>query len=140
MATFAVLSFAAFAADRNVGTWKLDPAKSKNMGEMTGRVMKISKVGENKFHYEFETTTKDGKTTRNTDERVCDGKGHHSVADKSIMYTCAEGHTVFKRDDKPYLEYIGTYSADGKTFTNVTKTWTKDGQAMPDQIRVYDRQ
>jgi hypothetical protein len=89
--------------------------KSSGLGEVVDRVMKVSQVAPNRFHYEFETKTKDGKVERSTDDRICDGKEHTSVVDGSVTYACEVGHSVFKRDGKRYLEYTGTYSPDGKT-------------------------
>lgn len=127
-------------ADINVGTWKLVPPKSSGLGDMVDRTMKISRAGAKTFHYEFETTTKSGKVERSTDNRVCDGQEHTSEVDSSITYTCVIGNTVFKRGGKPYLEYAGTYSPDGKTLSNAIKRWDKDGKRLPDALNVFQRQ
>ncbi len=138
--TFVVLSPICFGADKNVGTWKLVPSKSSGLGDVVDRTMKVSRVGPNTFHYEFETTTKDGKVAKSTDHRVCDGKEHTAEADSSITYTCVIGNTVFKRGGKRYLEYTGTFSADGKTLSNGIKRWDKDGQPLPDGLNFFHRQ
>ena len=129
-----------FAADKNVGTWKLVPSKSSGLGDRVVRTMKISMTGPNTFMYEFETTDKDGKASRNTDNRVCDGKEHTSEVDSTVNYTCVVGHSVFKRDGKAYLEYTGTYSPDGKTLSNQVKRWDKDGKPLPTAINFFERQ
>jgi hypothetical protein len=135
-----VLTPAVVAADKNVGTWKLVPSKSSGLGDIVDRVMKVSQVGPNKFHYEFETRTKDGKVDRSTDDRVCDGKEHASVIDSSVTYTCEIGHSVFKRGGKPYLEYTGTFSPDGKTLSNSVKRWDKGGKPLPEGVNFFERQ
>jgi hypothetical protein len=131
---------AVFAAEKNVGTWKLVPSKSSGLGDVVDRVMKVSETGPNKFHYEFETRTKDGKVDRSTDDRMCDGKEHTSVVDSAVTYTCEVGHSVFKRGGKRYLEYTGTYSPNGKTLANAIKRWDKDGKPLPDALNFFERQ
>ena len=138
--TFVLLPQVSLAADNNVGTWKLVPSKSSGLGDVVDRTMKISQVGPNTFHYEFETTTKDGKVAKSTDNRVCDGKEHTSEVNTSTTYTCVIGNTVFKQGGKRYLEYTGTYSPDGKTLSNGIKRWDKDGKPLPDAVNFFQRQ
>ena len=102
--------------------------------------MKVSQTGPKTFHYEFETRTKDGKVDRSTDDRICDGNEHTSAVDNAVVYTCEVGHSVFKRDGKRYLEYIGTYSPDMKTLANAIKRWDSNGKPVPDALNFFERQ
>ena len=58
--------------------------ESKDVGDITMRTMKITEGGPKTFHYEFEET-RNGKTTKNADTRVCDGREYRN--ERSSSYT-----------------------------------------------------
>lgn len=135
-----VLSVAAAFAQAPTGTWKLNPAKSKSIGDLVHRTMTVTKTGPATYRLEFESAMKDGKTTKSSDERVCDGKEHASKDDNTLTYSCDEAKTLFKRNGKLTLEYLHSLSADGKTHTNSVRRFGPDGKVTGKEVRVFDRQ
>jgi hypothetical protein len=138
LVVFVLSSAVCFAADKNIGTWKLNSLKSKGVSGLS-RTMKVAKAGPNTFEYIFEDT-RNGKTTRSTDNRICDGKEHRSSGTIPSRYVCDDSKTVFMRDDKSKVEYKHAYSADGKTLTNSVNEWNADGKLIREEVRVFDRQ
>ena len=136
LTVFGVVCATTFAAHHD-GTWKMNIAKSKGVGDITSRTMKITEAGPKTFHYEFEET-RNGKTTKNTDTRVCDGREHRN--ERSSSYTCNDAKTIFLRDGKPALEYKHSFSSDGNTLTNAVTGWDKDGKVIRSEVRVFERQ
>jgi hypothetical protein len=114
--------------------------KSSGLGEVVDRVMKVSQVGPNKFYYEFETKTKDGKVERSTDDRICDGKEHTSVVD-GLVTTRARSAIAFSSGTGNVTSNIlARTPPDGKTLANSIKRWDKDGKPLPDALNFFQRQ
>ena len=118
-----------FAQEAQMGTWKLNEAKSKFP---SGDNVKVSVVG----------TEKDGMPTHNEWTGKFDGKPYDVTGDATSekrAYTKVNDHKLTftgTSSGKKTLIGVVTVSADGKTRTVVTKTADGKGGATA----VYDKQ
>lgn len=143
-----VLAVPAFAqADSQVGTWKLNLAKSKYSpgpapksattiitaaGQGTKVVVDQAQADGSVRHWEF-TANYDGKDSKVT--------GNNPDAD-TVARTRIDAHTVqtvSKKNGKVTTTQASTVSADGKTRTVTTKGVNAAGQQVSN-VAVYDKQ
>jgi hypothetical protein len=142
-----VLSFVALGADNNVGTWKLNLAKSKySPGPAPkSQTAKIETWGDDGVSYTADGTSADGKPTRAGFLAKYDGKDYpfkgNPDAD-TISYKRIDANTVeatTKLKGKIGITAKVTVSPDGKTRT-VAQTG-KDAQGRDvNNVLVYDKQ
>jgi hypothetical protein len=134
-----------FAADVNVGTWKVNAAKSKNLPSddkntmvsiaAAGDSMKVTMDGieakSKPFHDEW-TGKFDGKDYPLTGDPDVDTRAYKQINDHTLALTEKKGGKI-----------VGTarvvYSADGKTRT-VTGTETDANGKKTSATTVYDKQ
>jgi len=126
-----VLSSAlALAADNPwVGTWKLDPAKSR----FTGESFTYTKGADGLLHYS------DSSEYRYA--FAIDGKEYKTFANRTTAWT-ADGDnawtSITRQDGKPVFEARRELSADGRTMTVRAKGTGADGPAL-DTVSVFKR-
>ena len=132
-----------FAADPQVGTWKINIEKSKlrNPAAWKGRMMIVEQVGPETYRITFETPNAKGGMDKRVDvrspkENPVDG----SPGETTIVQTI-DGHrsTILKKDGKEIGKLDGAISPDGKTQTNTVRGVGNDGKAF-EEIRVWDKQ
>jgi hypothetical protein len=143
------VAFSGFAlgADNNVGTWKLNVAKSKySPGPAPkSQTLKIEAWGEDGVQYTSDGTDAEGKPTRSEFQAKYDGKDYpfkgNPDAD-TISYKRVDANTVqatTKLKGTPTIIAKVTVSADGKTRT-VTQTG-KDAKGRDvNNVAVYEKQ
>lgn len=148
LATCAILfsSSVALAADNWIGTWKMNPAKSKYSPGPAPKSLTIK----------FETTPDGIKLT--SDLVSADGNPAHGEylskfdgvdvpwtgnpdADTASIKKIDDNtyENVWKKDGKPTITAKAVVSKDGKTFTTFQKGTNAKGQSVNNTI-VYDRQ
>jgi hypothetical protein len=118
-----------FAQDPNIGTWKLNEAKSKiPAGAMKVTSMTVSSEGDN-IKIAQDGTDKDGNVFHAEWTGKFDGKDYPVTGSPVIdtrSYTKVNDHTLTaenKKDGKTVQVARSTISADGKTRTvHVTQT------------------
>ena len=136
------------AADLFLGTWKLDPAKSKydpGPGPKSSTVV-ISADGD-WIAIKSEGVAADGKSTTTSNRYKRDGKDYPlNTATESGKSTISiklmdDHHTVgtLKRDGKVTSTSKSTISKDGKTRTMTTTGNNADGKKFSN-VAVYNRQ
>ena len=135
------LGLAAWAADSNVGTWKMNTAKSKLSQGPGNQSMTLTIVGVgNGIHLTGEGTDADGKPIHVEYSAKYDGKDNPA---KGLPY----GETgALKRSDQNSIEatmkkggvltmtVTSTVSADGKTRTSVFKGKNAQGQEVNNTV------
>ena len=141
------LSVVAFGADNNVGTWKLNLAKSKfSPGPAPkSQTLKIEAWGDDGVTYTADGMSADGKPTHGEFQAKYEGKDYafkgNPDAD-SISYKRIDANTVeatTKLKGKVTITAKVTVSSDGKTRT-VAQTG-KDAQGRDvNNVAVYDKQ
>ena len=138
----ATLSF----AGTEIGTWKLNEAKSKFAAgnSMRNNTVVYSPDGD-KIKVTVDGTDKDGKPTHNEWTGNFDGKDYPLVGDPmadSRSYKQIDANTLDltnKKDGKITVTGRITVSADGKTRT-VTTTSVDAAGKKTENVTVYDRQ
>lgn len=136
----------AFAADPNMGTWKLNEAKSKfNPGATKNHTVVYSAAPGDMIKVTVDGTDKDGKAEHNEWVGKFDGKDYKvtgAAAYTTRSYTKVDANTLdmtIKKDGK----VVGTgkiaVSADGKSRT-VTTVATDPKMAGLTATAVYDKQ
>jgi hypothetical protein len=136
----------AFAADANMGTWKLNEAKSKfNPGATKNHTVVYSAAPGDMVKVTVDGTDKDGKAEHNEWVGKFDGKDYKvtgSTAYDTRAYTKVDANTMdmtIKKDGK----VVGTgkiaVAADGKSRT-VTTVATDPKMAGLTATAVYDKQ
>jgi len=144
---FAALASATFAStDPQVGTWKLNVAKSKytpgpvpttatTMIEAAGAGTKVvvdqTMAGGAPSHWEF-TTNYDGKDSPVTGNPDVDMVTRTLVNPNTV-------ETIAKKDGKVISTQRSVVSKDGKTRTVTTKGLNAKGETM-NNVAVYDKQ
>lgn len=136
-----------YGADNNVGTWKLNPEKSKfSPGPAPkSQSLKIASWGDDGVSYVADGVSADGKQTHAEFQAKYDGKDYafkgNPDAD-TISYKRIDANTVeatTKLKGKVTITAKVTVSADGKTRT-VAQTG-KDAQGREvNTVAVYDKQ
>jgi hypothetical protein len=134
-----------FAADANMGTWKLNDAKSKLTPELgknitvviaaAGDSVKVTRDGldaNGKPWHEEWTGKFDGKDYPVTGDPAIDTRAYKSVNDHTLALT-------EKKGGKIAISGRVVYSADGKTRT-VASTQTNANGTKTSTTAVYDKQ
>ena len=131
-----------FAQEAQMGTWKLNEAKSKfPSGAAKNHTVVYEAAGDN-VKVTVDGTDKDGKPTHNEWTGKFDGKPYDVTGDATSekrAYTKVNDHKLTftgTSSGKKTLTGVVTVSADGKTRTVVTKTADGKGGATA----VYDKQ
>ena len=134
-----------FAADVNIGTWKLNEAKSKispGTGKNTNVV--IAAVGDN-VKVTVDGVGADGKASHNEWTGKFDGKDYRITGDPASdtrAYKTVNDHTqdlTEKKGGKPTNTGRITISADGKSRTVTASRTEADGKKISFTY-VYDKQ
>jgi formylglycine-generating enzyme required for sulfatase activity len=136
---------AALAADANVGTWKLNSAKSKfTPGTPKNDTVIVEVAGDN-MKVTVDGTDGDGKPAHNTWTGKFDGKDYPVTGDAASdmrSYTKVNDRTLtltLKKDGKVTTTGRIVVSADGKSRT-VTTTGTDPQGKKVSGTAVYDKQ
>ena len=135
----------ALASDPNVGTWKLNEAKSKiPAGAIKNTTVVYTAVGDD-FKCVVEGVDGAGKPTHNEWTGKFDGKDYPVVgdpaADTRSVRLVKPGHYTLtnKKDGKAVVTGTLAFSADNKSRTVTTHTTDAAGKKQT-SIAVYDRQ
>jgi hypothetical protein len=139
-----ILSGAVLAqsSDPLVGTWKLNPAKSKGM---KGGATKIEAVGEG-VKFSSDLVGADDTPRHSEFSGKYDGKDNPVTGDNpygnTVALTRVDAKTTrltFKQDGKVTANVTIVLSADGKTRTSTAKG--KDAKGQPvDTVSFYEKQ
>lgn len=142
-----VLSVAAAPGDPNVGTWKLNIAKSKySPGPPPKEVtMKIEASGGNGIHLVQTGTSSSGKPTKVDITAHYDGKdtpvtgvsGTDTIAVEWVDARTSK--STLKKNGKVVMTVISVVSKDGKARTSTFKGTDAQGKPV-NNVAVYDRQ
>jgi hypothetical protein len=148
MALLVVLCLAGvtmFAADPQIGTWKLNEAKSKlNPGGTKNTAVVYEAAGDN-VKVTVEGTTADGKTFKSTWTGKYDGKDYPVTGDPASdarSYTKVDDRTLTfsgKKDGKVTVSGKIVVAADGKSRTVTSSGTDAKGQKVS-MTSVYDKQ
>ena len=140
-----ILSVAVFAqsTDPLIGTWKLNPAKSKGVKSGT---TKIEAVGADGVKFTVDLLAADGTPRHWEFSGKYDGKDNPVTGDNpngnTIAITRVDAKTIrhtYKQDGKATAITTIVVSADGKTRTATTKG--KDAKGQPvDTMGFYEKQ
>jgi hypothetical protein len=130
------------SSDPLIGTWKLNPAKSKGM---KGGSTKIEAVGDG-VKFTVDLVTADGATHHWETTGKYDGKDNAVTGDNPYGNTVALSRVdakttrlAVKQDGKATAVTTIVLSADGKTRTVTTKGKDAKGQAV-DVVSFYEKQ
>ena len=136
---------AALAVDANVGTWKLNSARSKfTAGTPKNDTVVVEVAGDN-MKVTVDGTDADGKPAHNTWTGKFDGKDYPVTGDPASdmrSYTKVNDRTLtlaLKKDGKVTTTGRIVVSADGKSRT-VTITGTDPQGKKVSSTAVYDKQ
>jgi hypothetical protein len=136
---------ACFAQDANMGTWKLNEAKSKfSPGAPKSTSVTYAAAGDS-VKVTIEGTSFDGKPTHTEWTGKYDGKDYPVTGDahqSSRSYTRVNDHTVkvtVKSGDKVVLSGDVVVAADGKSRTVTASGTGADGKPFK-YSAVYDKQ
>jgi hypothetical protein len=145
--TLLALTTLAFAADSNIGTWKMNPAKSKySPGPAPkSQTLKIEAWGDDGVKYTSDGIGPDGKPTHSEFQAKYDGKDNafkgnpdaDMIAYKRIDANTIEATTKLK--GKATTKTKAVVSADGKTRT-LTQTGTDSQGRTVNNVIVYEKQ
>jgi hypothetical protein len=135
----------AFAADPNVGTWKLNEAKSQfAAGAAKNVTVAYTILGEN-YKCVVDGVDDAGKPTHNEWTGKFDGKDYPVIGDPSAntrsLRMVKPGHYALtnKKDGKTVVTGTVDFSDDNKSRTLTTDTTDTAGKKQK-SIAVYDRQ
>jgi hypothetical protein len=135
----------AVAEDANMGTWKLNEAKSTFAAGATKNSTVVYEAAGDDVKVTVDGTDKDGKAVHNEWTGKFDGKDYPLTGDPSMnarSYKRINAQTLMltgKKDGKVISEGRIAVSADGKTRTvNLTST-DSTGKKLK-SIAVYDKQ
>jgi hypothetical protein len=135
----------AFASDMNIGTWKLDEAKSKLAPGAPKNNTVMYEVMGDKVKATLDGTDGEGKPTHNEWTGKFDGKDYPVSGDPtsdSRSYKKVDDRTTdvtVKKDGKVTITGRIALSADGKTRTLTTSSTDAKGKKIK-SIAVYDKQ
>ena len=133
------------AADANMGTWKLNEAKSKIGAGMTKNMTVVYEMAGDKLKVTVDGITSDGKPVHHEWTGSADGKDYPVVGDPT-----SDARSYKKVDDRT-MDFAGkkggkatvtgrvVVAADGKSRT-VTTTGTNAAGAKVSSTAVYDKQ
>lgn len=135
----------AVAEDANMGTWKLNEAKSMFSAGATKNSMVVYEAAGDDIKVTVDGTDKDGKAVHNEWTGKFDGKDYPLTGDPAMntrSYKRIDAHTLMltgKKDGKVISEGRIMVSADGKTRT-VKLTATDSMGKKLKSTAVYDKQ
>lgn len=135
----------AFADDANMGTWKLNEAKSMFPAGATKNAMVVYEAAGDDVKVTVEGTNKDGQATHSEWTGKFDGKDYPVTGESTMnarSYKRINAHTLKltgKKDGKVVSTGRITVSADGKTRT-VKLTATDSAGKKVVSTAVYDKQ
>ena len=133
------------AEDVNMGTWKLNEAKSKLAPGATKNTTVIYEAAGDDVKITVEGTDSEGKPTRNEWTGKFDGKDYPVTGDPNSdarAYTKVDDHTLeftVKKGDKVTTTGRVVVSADGKSRTVTTSGTDASGKKVS-STAVYDKQ
>ena len=148
LVTLAVLFIGAavcFAADANMGTWKLNEAKSKFGTGATKNTTVVYEAAGDMVKVTVDGIDSDGKPVHSEWTGKFDGKDYPVTADATSdarSYKKVDDHTMqltVKKDGKVTATGRIVVAADGKTRT-VTTSGTNPKGAKVKNTAVYDKQ
>ena len=134
-----------FADDPQIGTWKLNEAKSKLSPEAPKNTTVVYEVAGDSVKVTVDGTDSDGKPMHNEWTGKYDGKDYPVTGDPNKdtrSYKKINDHTLAitnKKGDKVTISGRGVVSADGKTRT-VTVTGIDSKGKKFTGTSVYDKQ
>ena len=135
---------AGFAADPEMGTWKLNEAKSK-LGPGPKNHTVVYEAAGDSVKVTVDGTDKDGKATHNEWTGKFDGKDYPVTGDSTSdmrAYTKVDAHTL-KLTTKNNGKVTGTgkvvVAADGKSRTVTVSGTDAEGKKFK-SVAVYDKQ
>ena len=134
-----------YASDPNMGTWKLNEAKSKFPAGATKNTTVVYSSAGGMVKVTTDGTNGDGKPVQSEWTGKFDGKDYPVTGGSSGVtrsYTKVDGHTLKltnKKDGKVTSSGSAVVSADGKSRT-VALSWTSDDGKSMSSTAVYDKQ
>ena len=134
-----------FAADPNVGSWKLNEAKSKIAAGASKNVTVVYTAVGDSYKCVVDGVDGTGKPTHNEWTGKFDGKSYpvtgDPTADSRSLKLVSPGHYALtnSKDGKEALTGTVEFSADNKTRTLTTHMTDATGKKLT-SIAVYDRQ
>jgi hypothetical protein len=144
--TLGVLAAAvAFAADPEMGTWKLNEAKSKIAAGMPKNHTVVYEAAGDSVKITVDGTDKDGKATHNEWTGKFDGKDYPVTGDSTSdmrSYTKVDAQRLkftVKQSGKITTTGRVVVSADGKTRTVTVSGTDAEGKKFK-SVAVYDKQ
>jgi hypothetical protein len=138
-------SIASFAADANVGSWKLNESKSKIAAGMSKNTSVVFTAEGDSYKAVVEGVDGSGKPTHNEWTGKFDGKDYPVTGDptadtRAIKKIDDHNYKLTnKKDGKATTTRTITLSADGKTRTLVTHGTDAKGKKVS-STSVYDKQ
>jgi hypothetical protein len=135
----------AFAADPNVGSWKLNEAKSKIAAGAAKNLTVVYTVEGDNYKCIVDGVDGAGQPTHNEWIGKFDGKDYpvtgDPTADARTLKVVSPGHYALsnKKDGKTVLTGTVVFSADNNTRT-LTTHMTNDAGKRLTSVAVYDRQ
>jgi len=136
---------AAFAADANMGTWKLNEAKSKISAGAPKNTMVVYEMVGDSVKVTVTGVDADGKPTHNEWTGKFDGKDYPVTGDPAAdmrAYTRVDDHTLAltqKKGGKVMATGKIVVAADGKSRTVTTSGTNANGEKISTST-VYDKQ
>jgi hypothetical protein len=134
-----------YASDPNMGTWKLNEAKSKFAPGATKNTTVVYEPAGDQVKVTTDGTTGDGRPAHSEWTGKFDGKDYPTTGDPSIdtrAYKKVDDHTLSltnKKGDKITASGHIVVSADGKSRKVTVNTTGADGKKMT-SMAVYDKQ
>jgi hypothetical protein len=134
-----------FASDAQMGTWKLNEAKSKVAAGMSKNTTVAFEAAGDNVKVTIDGTLADGKPAHNEWTGKLDGKDYPVTGDPNSdtrSYKQIDDHTLaftIKKDGKVTITGQAVVSADGKTRTVTTSGTNSQGKKVKSSI-VYDKQ
>jgi hypothetical protein len=134
-----------FAADPNVGSWKLNEAKSKIPAGAAKNLTVVYTAADDGYKCVVDGVDGAGQPTHNEWTGKFDGKDYPVTGDPSAdarsLKLVSPGHYALanKKDGKTVLSGTVEFSADSKTRTLTTHMTDAAGKKLT-SVAVYDRQ
>lgn len=134
-----------FASDPNMGTWKLNEAKSKVAAGLPKSVTVVYEAAGDKVKVTVDGTGADGQPMHSEWTGAFDDKDYPVTGDpanNARSYKKVNDNTLMfanKKDGKVTMTGRVAVSADGKTRTVETRGMSSDGKMLRG-ISVYDKQ
>jgi hypothetical protein len=134
-----------FASDVQMGTWKLNEAKSKIAAGMPKNTTVVLEAAGDSVKVTIDGTTSDGKPAHNEWTGKLDGKDYPVTGDPNSdmrSYKQIDDHTLefaIKKGGKVTISGRAVISADGKTRTVTTSGTNPEGKKVKSTL-VYDKQ